>query len=223
MADIHWINGRTCQRCGKALGDNFRGRRCYNCMAREHAFDIGISCMTYGLKERQMILDYKYNGKSYMGRKFGDMMADRLAAWDGEKGDLDADVIVPVPIHPSREKKRGFNQAGIMADRLSSLTGIPVRHRACKRVKHTKLLRSMSPIEREAALDGAFEVPEKERPYVDGMRVLLVDDIMTTGATADSCAKALKHAGAASVNVITLASGANRKPSELCREDMQSH
>ena len=173
MEDIHWIRGRVCEKCGKALPDTFRGRRCYNCMMREHSFRRGISCMTYGLKERQMILDFKYNGKAYMGQKFGDILADRLMA--DSAGVVEYDLIVPVPIHPTRERKRGYNQAELMARRLGRMTGIPVRPKACRRMKQTTLLRSMDPLEREAEMRDAFRVPEGEQPAVAGMRILIVE------------------------------------------------
>lgn len=216
MEDIHWITGRTCEKCGKALQDTYRGRLCYNCMAREHSFRRGISCMSYGLRERQMILDFKYNSKGYMGVKFGDILADRLCACAEDEPELlEADAIVPVPIHRQRERERGFNQAAVMARRLGELTGIPVMEKACRRVRNTKLLRSMNPAERDAAMRDAFSVPEGQKRNIEGRRILLIDDIMTTGATVDACSRALLEAGAEYVDVLCLASGANKRPGEL--------
>ena len=214
--DIHWITGRTCTVCGKALEDQFRGRLCYNCMGREHRFRQGVSCMTYGLKERQMILDFKYNKKGYMGVKFGDILADRLCACaEQEPHLLEADVILPVPIHKQRMRERGFNQSAVMARRLGQLTGIPVNESVLIRKKNTKLLRSMDPVSRDAAMRGAFEVTSGHKKDIKGMSILLLDDIMTTGATLDACAGVLLEAGAEAVDVITLASGSNRRPGDL--------
>ena len=216
MEDIHWINGRSCIKCGKALQDTYRGQLCYNCMMREHDFRRGISCMTYGLKERQMILDFKYNSKGYMGIKFGDMMADRLCAFaEDHPAILETDMIVPVPIHRERERKRGFNQSMIMAGRLGKLTGISVDGSILERAKKTELLRSMDPSARDAVMRDAFRVTERGKNKIKGATILLVDDIITTGATVDACCRALLDAGAASVDVITLACGGNRRPGEL--------
>ena len=210
MEDIHWITGRSCSKCGKALNDDYNGSTCYSCMIREHRFVRGISCMTYGLLERQMILDLKYNGKGYLGTVFGEIMADRLAV-EG----LETDLIIPVPVHKLRKKKRGYNQTQIMAAQLSRISGIPMREHALIRSRNTALLRSMNPMERESAMKGAFLVPDSEVKYIQGKRVLLIDDIITTGATLDACTDALLGRGAECVYVMTLAAGGNRKPSEL--------
>lgn len=199
---FHWITGRTCSKCGKALQDTFRGDICYDCMSREHYFDKGYSCMTYGLHEREVLMDYKYNGKGYIGRKFGDILYDRISCEN-----LDIDVIIPVPISNERMRKRGYNQSAVMAKRLAQRLGVKFDSRGLKRVKNTQLLRSLNPAERELALDGAFTAAG-----VTGRCVLLIDDIYTTGATADACSKALIEAGAESVVLLSLASGGNRKP-----------
>lgn len=206
---IHWINGKACEICGKELPHNYHGARCYNCMVREHAFLRGCSTMTYGLMERQMILDYKYNGKGYMGIYFGDMLTDKLTSLV-----FPVECVVPVPIHKSRERSRGYNQTAIMAKRLCYNTGLNYRERGLVRIKETTLLRSMSPLERENTMRDAFAVTEYEKQYIDGMSILLVDDIITTGATADACAKTLLEGGAREVYLITLAAGGNKKPTE---------
>ena len=118
MKKMHWNNGRTCEKCGKALPETYRGGRCYSCMESNHSFRKGYSCLTYGLYEREMILDYKYNGKGYLGKKFGDILSDRIR-WEN----LKIDVIIPIPIHRTRERKRGYNQTELMAARLAQLWG----------------------------------------------------------------------------------------------------
>lgn len=210
MGDIHWITGKSCNVCGKELNEEYLGSICYNCMNREHYFGRGISCMTYGLLERQMILDLKYNGKGYVGIAFGEIMADRLAVEE-----LETDIIIPVPINRERKKKRGYNQVQIMGAELSRLSGIPMIYDALVRQKNTRLLRSMNPLERESAMKGAFEVPDSKVKYIQGKHILLIDDIMTTGATLDACSKELLNKGAREVCVMTLASGGNRKPSDV--------
>lgn len=207
---LHWNNGRTCRKCGKALPDTYRGDRCYSCMEHPRTFRRGYSCMTYGLYERELILDYKYNGQGYLGRKFGEILFDRIR-WENPK----IDVIIPVPIHKKREQKRGYNQTELMARRLAQLWEKPLKTDFLQRTRETTLLRSLSPIERESALQGAFAVTRKGASELRGKNVLLVDDIYTTGATIDACCRILLEGGAAAVDFLTLASGGNRRPKEL--------
>ena len=204
---FHWNNGRTCVKCGKALQEEYRYELCYDCREHEHAFIQGFSCMTYGLMEREVILDYKYNGKGYLAKKFGDILFDRISCEN-----LPIDVIIPVPIHRKRHRSRGYNQAALMAKRLSKLWGIPAAEDLLIRQRETQLLRSLNPAEREAALENAFKVtPEGERALCM-KTVLLIDDIYTTGITVDACSRALLEGGAKGTYVLTLASGGNRKP-----------
>jgi len=126
--------------------------------------------------------------------------------------DLQPDVIIPVPTGKQREKKRGYNQANLLAKRLGKRWGVPVDTVSLCRKKETTPLRSLSPAEREASLTGAFGIGEKHRERIEGRRILLLDDIYTTGATADACSSALLHAGAKEVYFLSLASGGNRRP-----------
>lgn len=211
MKKFHWITGRTCQKCGKALPDTYRGRLCYDCMRLDHAFDKGFSCLTYGLHEREVLLDHKYNGKGYLAVKFGDILYDRISCED-----IMPDVIIPVPISATRERSRGYNQSALMARQLSKRWGVPMDEGILIRRKDTTLLRSLNPADRRLMLQGAFAVSYKEQaePRLGGKSVLLIDDVYTTGATVDTCSKVLKDAGAAAVYVLTLTSGGNRRPDE---------
>lgn len=204
---FHWITGRTCEKCGKALPDTYRGRICYDCMRLDHAFEKGFSCLTYGLHEREVLLDHKYNGKGYLAAKFGDILYDRISCED-----IAPDVIIPVPISSGRLKKRGYNQSALMARQLSKRWGVPMDESILVRRKETTLLRSLNPAERRLALSGAFAVKAEHR--MAGKCVLLIDDIYTTGATVDTCSSVLMDAGADKVYVLTLMSGGNRRPKE---------
>lgn len=214
IRQLHWITGRTCSICGKALQDTYRGSICYSCLTRSHDFDRGYSCLTYGMHERELIFGLKYNGRGYLGRIFGDMIYDRISLEN-----LSADVIIPVPVHRSRERRRGYNQAGIIADSLSEHAGIPADSRSLIRVRETQRLRGLDPLEREDVLEGAFAVRPDRRGRVEGRRIFLVDDIMTTGATADACSRVLRDAGASQVIFLSLASGSNRRPADLDKPD----
>ena len=201
---FHWNTGRTCNSCGKALPDTYHGDLCYDCMQHSHYFTKGFSCLTYGLPEREVLMDFKYNGKGYIGRKFGDILYDRISCEN-----LKIDVIIPVPISRARMRKRGYNQSAVMAKSLAQRMGVAYDEQSLVRVRNTKMLRTLDPAERELALEGAFKV---EGSALQGKCVLLIDDIMTTGATAEACSKALLEAGTDSVIFLCLASGGNWKP-----------
>ena len=244
VTQMHWITGRTCGICGKALPDTYLGRDsdgrpvCYDCQMRSHDFTRGWSCLTYGLHEREVMMDIKYNGKGYIARKMGDVMFDRMetlieAALSEEM--LPFDVVIPVPVSQKRLAKRGYNQSEIMARQFIkrwkdfareaetvTATGCDVARCLCPvlethvlvRQKETTMLRSLNPEERRLALHGAFAVAPALQHRIIGQNVLLIDDIYTTGATADACSKALLDAGASAVYLLTLCSGGNRRPKE---------
>lgn len=124
---------------------------------------------------------------------------------------LDADVLVPVPIHPSRQRKRGYNQAEELAVRLSVLWQIPVDSRLLVRTKKTAPQRELNPAERLKNLKEAFRIHQKcggrsELPHT----VILVDDIYTTGSTMEACARVLKEAGVKRIYFVAVCIGAGR-------------
>ena len=126
----------------------------------------------------------------------------------------DSDVMIPVPMHPRRQRRRGFNHAELLARELSGTVGIPVEN-ALARVRNDRQQARLSRQERLRNLEGAFAV----RGDVRGRRALLVDDVYTTGATAENCARALLEAGADRVCVVTYAiSSANAKKDGEARE-----
>ncbi|MGZ3403522.1 MAG: ComF family protein, partial [Phenylobacterium sp.] len=117
----------------------------------------------------------------------------------------EADVIAPVPLHPSRLLSRRYNQAAEIARSLSRLTGVPYLPDALVRRRATYTQGGKSGVGRKRNVAGAFEVPPRRAHRVAGKRVLLIDDVMTTGATAEGCARALKSAGAVRVDVAVVA------------------
>lgn len=228
MRKMHWITGRTCTVCGKALQDTYRGAHgsnggnlCYDCMEREHFFKRGWSCMTYGLHEREVMMDIKYNRKGYIARKMGDVMFDRmesLIAEAAKKEIVPFDVVVPVPVSKKRLIKRGYNQSELMARQFVKRwrdfsAEVPrLEGKVLERRRETVMLRSLNPAERRLALKGAFGIISNTEVRITGKTVLLIDDIYTTGATADECSKVLLEGGAEEVYILTLCSGGNRPP-----------
>lgn len=142
--------------------------------------------------------------------KYGDRMdlAPLMGGWMARAGRellAEADALVPVPLHWRRLWARRFNQSAALAGALSAASGVPVRHDALKRVRATAQQVGLSKTERADNVQGAFRVADEAKPAVAGRRLVLVDDVLTFGATADTCAKALLRAGAAQVDVLVFA------------------
>ena len=160
------------------------------------------ACMKYGLYERRIIFELKYNRHTYVARIAGKILADRIFA-DPEAAELlEADCIIPVPMHRDKEKQRGFNQTALIGRYLGRHLGIPLFCEGLRRRESTAAQRSVEGRDRLANLAGAFQAGA-----VQGKRILLLDDIFTTGATVLNCAEVLKGAGAKRVDVLVLASG----------------
>lgn len=144
------------------------------------------------------------------GLKYGDRLdlAPMMGRWISQAGRellAEADALVPVPLHWRRLWARRFNQSAILAATVSHQTGVPVAAGALKRVKPTAQQVGLSRTERAANVQGAFRVPADGRPAVSGRRLVLIDDVLTSGATVDGCARALLRAGAANVDVLVFA------------------
>jgi ComF family protein len=148
---------------------------------------------------RGIIQQFKYRDMRPLAKPLAARLSAILAGMDA--GSLD--LVLPVPLHRNRERLRGFNQAGSLAKHLAKQARMPLGGRDCVRVRDTRPQTGLRGAERRKNVRGAFAVPHPER--VRGRRVLLVDDVLTTGATVDACARALKQAGAQSVWVVTLA------------------
>jgi ComF family protein len=117
----------------------------------------------------------------------------------------DCELIVPVPLHPRRLWLRRFNQAVLLTDRIGRHSGVAVEPMILKRIRRTRQQVGLSGREREANVRGAFAVPMRDKPAIAGRRVLLVDDVYTSGATVRAASRALRRGGAAAVDVLTFA------------------
>jgi len=168
--------------------------RCTMCRLGLSGFD---EVFTYGSYEgalRKLIHVFKYGGVQPLAKPFGDFMMKALPR------ERQFDAIVPMPLHWRRRWERGFNQAALLAREISRRWNVPVRN-AVRRKRATRQQAGLTNAKRRANVSGVF----KARTRLDGMRVLLIDDVLTTGATASACARALKRAGASHVAVLALA------------------
>ena len=202
---FHWANGKTCEKCGKIVQDNYMHDICIDCREVEHCFEKGYTCVQYGLNERELLLSFKYGGQTFIGEKIAQVMADRLAIEQ-----LEIDLIVPVPMHKSKQKKRGYNQAEIIASSLSKKLSLPYSGKLLVRMENTLAMSGLSAFERRVNIENVFSMTNRAAQKIDGKRILLVDDIYTTGSTASACSRMLMEKGAREVRVITFAAGANR-------------
>lgn len=206
-ASLPFIEPPRCPKCGKMmLADD---TLCSDCARADHAFYRGISVFEFGTEVKDLIYRYKYRGEKYLSTPMIHWMTGGL-----ESIGWDFDVIVPVPLHPIREKQRGFNQSRLLAKGISENIGVPLMDKSLIRIKNTPQQARLSGHERRKNLMGAFQVKElKNGPggpdIFEEKTVLLVDDVYTTGSTADQCARVLLGSGAKRVYIITLATGTN--------------
>jgi ComF family protein len=142
--------------------------------------------------------------------KYGDRLdlAPTMGRWMASAGRellAEADGIVPVPLHWRRLWMRRFNQSGALAQSVSQICGVPVLHEALRRVKATAQQVGLTRPQRAENIQGAFRVPPPGKAAIVGRRLVLIDDVLTTGATVDGCTRTLVRAGAANVDVLTFA------------------
>lgn len=193
---LDFLGDPACAACGEPFAfDRGPGARCGACLARPPSFDRARGAVAYGEIARKVALKLKYGGRPALAETIARAMA-RLA---GEEGDV---LIAPVPLHRWRIWRRGYNQAALIASALARRTGLPLELDLLRRTKATPVLRALGPAARAKALRGAIRVAEPHRAAVEGRAILLVDDVFTTGATGEACARALKKAGAAEVRLL---------------------
>ncbi len=202
------IEGEACGRCGLPLGpfaSDHDGKWCAGCENLPFAgFRRAAAFGTYEGVLRRAIRQFKYRRRPHLVKELGVLLAGKAADEFGEdSGNAPADVIVPVPLHARRRKSRGFDQAELLAGPVSKALGVPLRRGAMDRIVNTPTLTRQSREQRAETVKGAFKV--RRRAEVEGKRVLLVDDVMTTGATCSECARVLKKAGVKEIMVCVLA------------------
>lgn len=167
---------------------------CAACLAVPPAHDGVRAAVAYGPAARTLALKLKYGGRTAYAATAARLMARLMPE--------DAELLVPVPLHRWRIWGRGFNQAALIARELSRLSGVPAELDLLRRVKATPVLRGLGARGRAKAVAGAFAMAPGARERVKGRAVVLVDDVHTSGATADACVRVLKRAGAARVTLL---------------------
>jgi len=189
-----------CERCGRKMFTAAASELlCAECRQSKPHFDRAFSATVYNDVMKPLVHVYKYGMRQYLARALAGWMIDFMHRH------IDAaslDAIVSVPLHWRRFRYRGFNQAIALARPIRREFGLPIITHALRRTRNTVPQVHLGPRERLKNIKGAFGVRRAER--IDGKRLLLVDDVYTTGATINECARVLKRAGAASVTAFTL-------------------
>src|SRR2546423_2204684 len=190
-----------CQQCSEPFeGAIATAFTCANCAHRTMHFDAAVAAYRGRGVVRQIIHEFKYGRQIHLQHLVARWLC---AALDDERlRGRKFDVIIPVPLHPSRQRERGFNQAKLIAQLLSVDSSIPAKP-LLKRVRYTTTQTALDRAERMENLHNAFRL--RKKADVRALRVLLVDDVLTTGSTLSECARVLKRAGALSVYAATAA------------------
>jgi ComF family protein len=198
---IAFLETPVCDGCGAPQAyDAGLEARCPACVGRKRAFDRVRAAVTYDDASRDLILKLKRADRTDLAGMFALWLC--RAARDLIE---DADVVIPVPLHPTRLISRRFNQAAEIARPLARHAGLPYLPDVLIRRRDTKSQGGRSASGRRRNVQAAFAVPPRAWAKVEGKRILLIDDVLTTGATAEGCARVLKAAGARAVHVAAVA------------------
>lgn len=200
--ELRFLGPPQCAQCGlpfpHALGE---GVKCAACLARPPSFTKGRAAVAYDDASRDLILSFKHGDRLEAVPLFARWMVNA-----GQEVFRDAGLLVPVPLHWVRLASRRYNQAALLAHAISKRTAIRVETGLLRRRRRTRSQGEMfSARERMRNVAGAFAVAKTDHSKLIGQKIVLVDDVLTTGATLSACAKTLLRAGAASVSFVTLA------------------
>lgn len=185
---LSFVKAPICKKCGKEIISEIQ-EYCDDCMTHRHTFEHGVALINYDETARKSMVQIKYKNKREYLDFYGRAMALR---YEKTIERMQVDAIVPIPVHRSRRRRRGFNQAEVLAEIMAGHLKIPVKPEMLVRSKRTLPQKELSAAERLKNLSGAFlsgEIPEGVKS------VLLVDDIYTTGSTIEACSRVLRNAG----------------------------
>lgn len=194
QASVTWLHPPLCPKCGRPQSHD---RPCSACQRRLLRLDGIRSAALFEGPLRQAIHGFKYNGQAALALPLGRLLEHYWA-----ENPLEVDAIVPVPLHPSRLRERGYNQSALLARHLAAAAHVPVLEDGLVRTRATAAQMTLGAAERRTNVQGAFECVDNR---LAGLRIALVDDVCTTGATLEACGAALFQVGATAVWALTLA------------------
>ncbi|MEE2566244.1 ComF family protein [Hyphobacterium marinum] len=196
---VDFLDRPWCVSCGYPFAYDAGEVVCGACAARPLVLGLMRAAFVYNEASRKLVLDFKHGGRTETLPQFARWMA--RAGAEALEG---ADALVPVPLHPRRLLSRRYNQSSLLASALTRETGIPVEADALRRSRATTTQGGKSAKGRKRNVAGAFRVRERYTARITGKCLVLVDDVMTTGATLEACARVLLRAGARQVNAVAL-------------------
>ena len=199
IGKMRYIREPKCLKCGGPVLDETE-EYCRNCKGRKHYYEKGFALYEYG-SVRLPVYRFKYAGRreyaAFFGREMAAHMQRELAAWRPE-------VLIPVPLYPGKERRRGYNQAAALAEVIGRYSGIPVRTDLVRRVRKTRPMKELNASERRGNIKNAFHITQD---VVKSEVVMLIDDIYTTGTTIDEIARGLRACGVKRVYYAALSIG----------------
>ncbi|MFW6680610.1 double zinc ribbon domain-containing protein [Lacrimispora sp. AGF001] len=197
---LSFVKDPVCKKCGKELFSSDM-EYCFDCVKHRRTFEYGRALINYDEHAKTSMAKIKYKNK----REYLDFYGDAISLrYEKLIRRMEADGLVPVPVHPSRKKERGFNQAEVLAQKIGAKLNIPVFPDILVRNKKTMPQKALNPTERLKNLEEAF-MPGK---IVAGVKnVILIDDIYTTGSTVEACTRVLKKSGINKVYILTICIG----------------
>lgn len=195
---IRTVREPVCMKCGKPLEEE--EEYCFDCKKKRHLYIQGIGVFEYR-DAAASIYRFKYGGRQEYAAFFGRYMARKL---EGRIRQWGAEALVPVPIHSSRRRQRGYNQAELLAREVSARTGVPVRCDIVARKKKTMPQKHLDGVQRQNNLKKAFKILRND---VKLNTIVIIDDIYTTGSTVDAMTAALQEAGVKNIYCAVLAIG----------------
>ena len=195
-----YIHEPKCKKCGKELRDEAK-EYCADCSVKKHYFKLNVAVFVYSDMVSKSLYKFKYHNRRTYARFYGEAIAKHCA---NDIRRWNPDVIVPVPIHYKKRIKRGYNQAALIARELGKEINIYVDEKYLYRVVNTRPMKELNKTTRKKNVENAFKIYKNVVKY---KKIILVDDIYTTGSTLDACAKALLGAGASEVFCICMSVG----------------
>lgn len=194
------INSPLCVVCGFPFIGAGDDHLCGGCTKSHHHVDAARAALVYEGASRDLIHAFKYRNKTHLRRPLALLTIEKLSEFVRLQA---PNMIIPVPLHRKRLRSRGFNQAVLLGELFSSHWNIPLDRQNLRRIRWTEPQVNLSAGDRRANVKGAFSIQNPD--LVSGRKVLLVDDVLTTGSTVEECALMLKTVGAVDVTVITVA------------------